>query len=322
MSDTSFDELNIVSPLYLKTRISSVRKNMEEETKNSECTGKATKFADDPLDNYLKRLGGEKISKDSPVRQDENKIEVPATRKSGRSGSPLRKSKTSIPSKYKESTNIPLTSSQSSEDQGIQEIDDDIILEELNELYHVFLSWIFSSKAEYDCSKPIRYHMMLPVCLNLSAKSTKLMKQKAISDFNFMTAVEKNASIIMKERTFSRWILDLLYTVFPPKFDTDKDPIWDMGCKLYIHLNKVCFNTDLDSHFYLHNLTTWPINRIIQLKHRKDVYKNEIRKKERMVRTILFSFFDTLSADKERDKYPPSFTSDTNYKTFWYNLVN
>jgi hypothetical protein len=69
-------------------------------------------------------------------------------------------------------------------------------------------------------------------------------------------------------------------------------------------------------------LTTWPINRIIQLKHRKDVYKNEIRKKERMVRTILFSFFDTLSADKERDKYPPSFTSDTNYKTFWYNLVN
>lgn len=89
---------------------------MEEETKNTDSSKKATKFADDPLDNYLKKLGGEKFSKDSPIRQDDNKIEVKATRKSGRSGSPMRKSKTVLPTKYKESTNIPLTSSLSSED--------------------------------------------------------------------------------------------------------------------------------------------------------------------------------------------------------------
>jgi len=55
------------------------------------------------------------------------------------------------------------------------------------------------------------------------------MKQKALSDLHFMTAIEKNASVIMNEKTFNRWILDLLYAVFPPKSETEKDPVWDMG---------------------------------------------------------------------------------------------
>jgi len=126
----------------------------------------------------------------------------------------------------------------------------------------------------------------------------------------------------MAERTFSRWILDLLYTVFPPKNNADMDPIWEMGCKLYIQISKTWFNTDTDSHNYIHNLITWPINRVIHLKNRRDLHKHEIRKKERMVRTILFSFFETLSADKERDSFSVSFMTDNNYKIFWFNCIN
>lgn len=312
----------MASPEYIESRIDSIRKNLrDDDAKTNVNSLREIKEEEvDPLEEYLRKLKEGKTSKESPLRHDDNAIEVNHHRKSGKSSSPIRQSAKISYSKYKESTNIPLTSSLSSEDYyGQNEQEEDIILEELNDLYSVFLGWVFSSKNELDCSRPIRYNMMLPLCLNLAAKSTRLMKQKAISDFNFMTAVEKNASIIMNERTFSRWMLDLLYTVFPPKMETDKDPIWEMGCKLYIQINKMCFNTDMDAHLYVHQLISWPINRIIQLRQRKDLYKNEVWKKERMVRTILYSFFDTLSADKERDKWGPTVSSETHYRTFWFN---
>ena len=47
-----------------------------------------------------------------------------------------------------------------------------------------------------------------------------------------------------------------------------------------------------------------------------------MKKKERMVRTILFSFLDTLAADKERDKWTPSIQPDAPYVKFWRNWVN
>ena len=65
------------------------------------------------------------------------------------------------------------------------------------------------------------------------------MKQKAITDLNFMTAVEANANKIMEKRSFQSWILDMLYSVFPLKSDSNIDPIWDMGCKLYIQISKM-----------------------------------------------------------------------------------
>lgn len=210
--------------------------------------------------------------------------------------------------KYKESTNIPLTSSLSSEDVNTQnEQEENSILNELEELYNVFYNWIFTSKNIDDQSRPIRYSMMLPLCLNLSAKSSRLMKQRVIADFTFLTtAVEKNSMIIMSEKTFGRWILDLLYTVFPPKAESEKDPIWEMGCKLYVQVNKSCFNTDENAHDYIHQLVTWPINRILQVKSYRENAKSELRKKERMVRTLLFSLFDTLSGAGERIGVTPS----------------
>jgi hypothetical protein len=222
----------------------------------------------DAVDNYLTNFNKRKEVKDAPVLPDDNRIEVSTLRKSGRSSSPLRKSTTNFqtyPRNFKESQDITWMSSLSSEESYIQqEEEEDQILEELNELYQVFLEWVFSSKGELDCSRPIRYRNIIPLCLNLAAKSTRLMKQKVISDFNFMTALEKNSSIIMGERTFGRWILDLMYTVFPPKADFDKDPIWDMGWKLYIQMNKIWFNTDTDAHYYIHQLIVWPINKYLR----------------------------------------------------------
>lgn len=55
------------------------------------------------------------------------------------------------------------------------------------------------------------------------------MKQKALSDLNFMTAIESNTKIIMGNRSYGTWILDILFSVFPPKSEEDMDPIWEMG---------------------------------------------------------------------------------------------
>jgi hypothetical protein len=239
-------------------------------TKNTEMTLQETKEENesDAVDNYLTNFNKRKEVKDAPVFPDDNRIEVSTLRKSGRSSSPHRKSATNFqkyPRNFKESQDITWMSSLSSEESYIQqEQEQDQILEELNELYQVFLKWVFSSKGELDCSRPIRYSNIIPLCLNLAAKSTRLMKQKVISDFNFMTAVEKNSSIIMSERTFGRWILDLMYTVFPPKADFEKDPIWDMGWKLYIQMNKIWFNTDAEAHTYIHQLIVWPINKYLR----------------------------------------------------------
>lgn len=65
------------------------------------------------------------------------------------------------------------------------------------------------------------------------------MKQKALSDLNFMTAIESNTKIIMGNRSYGTWILDILFSVFPPKSEEDMDPIWEMGCKLYIQISKM-----------------------------------------------------------------------------------
>lgn len=40
-----------------------------------------------------------------------------------------------------------------------------------------------------------------------------------------------------------------------------------------------------------------------------------------MVRTLLFSFLDTLAQDKEREKHNPSLNTGTSYKTFWSNFT-
>jgi hypothetical protein len=50
--------------------------------------------------------------------------------------------------------------------------------------------------------------------------------------------------------------------------------------------------------------------------------KNDIKKKERMIRTILFSFLDTLSADKDREHWAPSLTAETPYLKFWNNWIH
>jgi hypothetical protein len=41
-----------------------------------------------------------------------------------------------------------------------------------------------------------------------------------------------------------------------------------------------------------------------------------------MIRTILFSFLDTLSADKDREHWAPSLTADTPYLRFWNNWIH
>jgi len=301
---------------------------MEEETKNSDYTNlKAKEENWDLLDMYLKKLEIKKEWKESPIQQDEKKIEVNPHRKSGKSSSPNRQSVSKFKhlTNIKESTNIPLTSSLSSDGNsgGNQDnqVQEDVILEELNELYQVFLSWVFNSREELDCSRQIKYCTILPLCLNLAAKSTKLMKLKVISDFNFMTAAEKNPSVIMNQRIFSRWILDLMYSVFPPRKKLDMDPIWEMGWKLYIQMNKICFNTDHNSHFYIHQLLVWPINKYLKQRSAKDRAKNEIKKRERMVRTILFSFLDTISSNKEREKSSPSTSVDSPFMKFWKNII-
>ena len=182
----------------MSSKYQSSKEKVDEDTKNSEESLKEID-EEDPLDTYLKHLADKREVKESPVMNDENRIEVNPHRKSGKSSSPNRQSVPKLePSTtmIKDSTNIPLTSSLSSDGDnsgGKQEPSpqEDFIIEELNGLYHVFLSWVFSSRDELDLSRPIRYSSVLPLCLNLAAKSTKLMKQKVISDFNFMTAVEK-----------------------------------------------------------------------------------------------------------------------------------
>ena len=126
----------------------------------------------------------------------------------------------------------------------------------------------------------------------------------------------------MNDKTFNNWILDMLYTVFPPKQNAEIDPIWDMGWKLFIQISKMCFVYDENAHNNIHTLVCWPMQKLVQSKFKRDIHKGEIKKKERMCRTILFSFFDTLSADKEREKFTPSMNSDTYYIKFWRNIVN
>lgn len=248
-SASSLNDSNIMSPKQIMRKERNLQTQFQEEDKGGE---------NDAIDNYLNKLMEDRLYKEMPIHSDDKKLEYQEARKSGKSISPTRQdsSERKTITRLVESTNIPLTASISSDIEEFKEFteDEDIILEELNDLYQVFLSWIFSSKRDLDSSRPIQYKMMLSFCLNLSAKSTKLMKQKALSDLHFMTAVEKNASIIMGEKTFNRWILDLLYSVFPPQQDQEKDPLWDMGCKLFIQIAKMCFNTDPNAHTYIHNL--------------------------------------------------------------------
>ena len=127
----------------------------------------------------------------------------------------------------------------------------------------------------------------------------------------------------MSDKTFCDWILDMLYTVFPPKQNSEIDPIWDMGWKLFIQMSKIWFIYDENAHANsVHNLIWWPMQKLVQSKFKRDIHKGEIKKKERMWRTILFSLFDTLSADKEREKQIPSMKLDGYYSRFWKNIVN
>ena len=125
----------------------------------------------------------------------------------------------------------------------------------------------------------------------------------------------------MAERTFSRWIIDLMYTVFPPKKDKDLDPIWEMGCKLYIQMTKMCLNSDTSSHFYIHQLLVWPIIKYLKQRSSKDRVSNDIKRRERMVRTVICSFLDTISSNKEREKWNPSFGRDNPFMKFWRNIT-
>jgi len=113
--DVSFDEFNVASPEYINNKIGSIKKHMEEKTKNTDISveeSKSDEYDDDAVSRYLF-----KISKESPVMPDDNKIEVNQHRKSGKSNSPNRKSKSNLrASRYKDSTNIPLESSLSSDD--------------------------------------------------------------------------------------------------------------------------------------------------------------------------------------------------------------
>ena len=191
-SQSSFEESGLVSPREMV-------KNLEYEYKNKNeyeemKTAIYSNDNNDPLDQYLKRLGRDTRvhHQESPVREYENKLEFNPHRQSGRSSSPHRKSETYKVSVIKDSTNVQLTGITWSTD-NILHHEEDTILEELNDLYNSMLSWIFASKAdELDSSRPIKFAMLLPIWLNLAAKSSKLMKQKAISDLNFMLAVEKN----------------------------------------------------------------------------------------------------------------------------------
>ncbi|CAI2372614.1 unnamed protein product [Moneuplotes crassus] len=331
-TDPNFSEDNseeyIMFTQSRSSKYQSSKEKIEEETKNSE---ESLRGADeeDPLGRYLKKLEEKREVKESPVISDDNRIEVNPHRKSGKSSSPKRDSVPGLtPSvaMIKESTNIPLTSSLSSEGNNSganQEVhaEEDFIIEELGDLYQVFLSWIFSSRDECDTSRPIKYNSVLPLCLNLAAKSTKLMKQKVISDLNFMTVVAKNANIIMTERTFPEWIIELIFTVFPSKKVKDLDPIWDMGCKLYIQMAKMCLNNDSSSHSNIHQLIIWPISKYLKSRSTKEKIGSDIKKRERMVRTILCGFFDTISSSKDRDKWNPSFSHENPFSKFWKNTT-
>ena len=181
----------------------------------------------------------------------------------------------------------------------------------------------FHQNKDIDTSNPIKYKMIIPLWLSLSAKSTKMMKLKAIADMNFMTAFESNARYIMEEKTFQSWIFDILYSVFPPRSNSEKDPIWDMGWKLYLEISKMWFSTYSEAHKYTHYLVSWPLKKIVLNKsNSKEDKKHSIKKKERMVRTLLYSFLDTLSVDKERQKYPLPSNGSSNNKIFWTNLVS
>ena len=260
LSNSSYSDSDFTSAFQI---------NQTEEMKSQDYTHEETKMEQqdiDPVDNYLNNFIKNKITRDAPIPYDATKLEFESHRKSGKSTSPYRnESERQTITKYRTSTNIPATTSISSEDNTNQiEYDEDSIPEELCDLYQVFLTWIFSPKREnLDTSNPIKYKMMIPLWLSLSAKSTKIMKQKAITDLNFMTAVETNANKIMKEKSFQSWILDMLYSVFPPKSDSDKDPIWDMGCKLYIQISKMWFLTNFEAHKYTHYLISWPLKRIL-----------------------------------------------------------
>lgn len=197
LSQSSFEESAIVSPR-------EIDKNKEYEFKNRQEFEemKISVFSNednnDALDQYLKRLGRDSRvhHQESPVREYDNKLEFNPHRQSGKSSSPHRKSEAYKDSENKESTNIPLTNiTRSSEGRNANHHEENTILAELNDLYNSMLSWIFWSKSnELDSSRPIKFPMLLPIWLNLAAKSSKLMKQKALSDLNFMLAVEKNVS--------------------------------------------------------------------------------------------------------------------------------
>ena len=178
-----------------------MERNKEYDDKNKEFEEiKGAVFLDeeqtdqnDPLDQYLKRLGRDSRAhyQESPVREYENKLEFNPHRQSGRSSSPHRKSEAYKSSETKESEDAPVTSTIGVKEEPSHE--ENVILEELNDLYSSILSWVFASKAEeLDASRPIKFSMLLPIWLNLAAKSSKLMKQKALSDLNFMLAFEKN----------------------------------------------------------------------------------------------------------------------------------
>lgn len=217
LSQSSFEESAIVSPRDLD-------KNREYEFKSRQGFEemKESVFSEennDALDQYLKRLGRDTRvhHQESPIREYENKLEFnPPHRQSGKSSSPHRKSDNYKTSDNKESTNIPLTNlTRSSEGRNANNHEENSILEELNDLYNSMLSWIFSSKAsELDTSRPIKFSTLLPICLNLAAKSSKLMKQKALSDINFMLAVEKNVSeqkYIRIRNEYFCWFWNLIY---------------------------------------------------------------------------------------------------------------
>lgn len=159
-SGDSFSDSDGKSPIGQRIfgdKLSGEKTNEESKEDNNEIG---------LLDDYLQKLMDIKVSKESPVIPDEKRLEIPEHRKSGKSISPSRLgSERPQLARFRESTNLPITSSDSSEDflNVISNEDEYIIIEELNDLYQVFLAWIFSSKRELDTSNPIRYQSILPL---------------------------------------------------------------------------------------------------------------------------------------------------------------
>lgn len=123
-----------------------------EEVKTQDFTQEEAKVEQqdiDPVDNYLNNLIQNKMTRDAPIPYDVEKLEFESHRKSGKSTSPRGiESERQTTTKYRTSTNIPITTSFSSEENlnNMEYSDENSIPEELSDLYHVCLSWIFSSK--------------------------------------------------------------------------------------------------------------------------------------------------------------------------------